>query len=132
MKLIFAEEDSIFGIVIGLILVGLSGKYFGLPKNLDILWGILFCVSLILSFLDFFHSFSRIHRHISLVALHWITNVIDITLEITFVALFFNMNIPLVSTMTVPLFQDMAWLLYAGAWFVVSNVFWTIMYPFAE
>ncbi|GAI73174.1 unnamed protein product, partial [marine sediment metagenome] len=39
MKFLFEAEDCIVGVIVGLILIGLSGKFFPLPEW-NILWGL--------------------------------------------------------------------------------------------
>jgi len=131
MKLIFAEEDCVYGILMGIIIVGLTGKYIKIP-SWPIIYGIAFSISLILSFMDIAHSFSGMHRHPGIITLHWITIVIDMILEITFITFFFNIQIPFISTVLFSFIKNNTILFYIGVYFVVSNIFWTVASPLTD
>ena len=68
----------------------------------------------------------------ALVGLHWITNLVDIVLEVSFIALFFGIPIPIVGTTIVPLLATNTMLFYAAAYLLISNLFWSIVAPFTE
>ncbi|MFH1275508.1 MAG: hypothetical protein ABIH82_00190 [Candidatus Woesearchaeota archaeon] len=131
MKLIFAEEDSVYGILMGVLIIGLSGKYFNVP-DLPSVWGAMFCISLLFSALDFAHAFTRFSRHIGIVILHFANIVIDIVLEVSFISMFFKFEVPFISTMTVPLLQAPETLFIVGIFYVVSNVFWVVAFPMTQ
>jgi len=131
MKLFFSNEDSVFGILIGVILIGLSGKLFNIP-NIPILYGILFGLSLVLTVLDILAVFTALHRHFMITALNWINNVVDAVLELAFIAYFFKLNIPFISTVIVPHLSSPSNLFIIGIFFVVVSIFWLIAHPFID
>lgn len=131
MKLIFAEEDSVFGILVGLVLIGLSGKFIALPK-IPFLFGIIFGFSLILSFLDVAAIFTRLHRHFMLTAMNAVNNAVDLILELVFIAYFFHFKIPFLTPLLEPLVTTPTALLYIGFFFVGINAFWIIIHPFTQ
>ena len=126
MKLLFEEEDCVFGILVGLVLIGLSGKFIHLPK-ISFLYGIIFGFSLVLSFLDLASLFTRLHHHFAITALNIANNAIDIVLELLFIAYFFSFKIPFLTPFLEPLATTPAALFYIGIFFLATNIFWVII-----
>jgi len=130
MKFIFEGEDCIVGIIIGLLLVGLSGKYFTIPELSPILLGLIFIGSVIFSVLDIFHTFHDFAGHIFLIVLLFINNLIDIFIELGYIGYAFNFNVPYVSQIIGPYLLEPTYMFLFGAFFVVSSVFWLMVFPF--
>ncbi len=130
MKFLFEAEDCVVGIIVGLILVGLSGRFFQLP-GWNLLWGIIFIVSLIFTILDVTHTFTDFGGHILLIILLLLNNIIDFVIEIALAVKYLNLGItlPYVSQY-MPLLDNPLTLLILGIFFVASSIFWLITFPF--
>ena len=131
MKLIFPEEDSVFGIILGLIVLGLSGKYYKVP-DLSLVYGIFFGISMLLTVADIFATFTRMHRHMAITVLNWLNNVADTVLDLAFISFFFKLNIPFITPTVVPYLASPSNLYIIGIFYVASNVFWIVLHPLTE
>lgn len=131
MKLLFEAEDCLIGIGIGLLMIGLSGKYFSVPEW-PYLWAIAFFISFLFTIFDVVHTFSDISGHISLMILLIINNVADAIIEIALTAKFFGLEIPTLSAFLNPYFNMPGIMFAFGIFFIISSVFWLIAFPFME
>jgi len=128
MKLIFAAEDCIVGFLVGFMLIGFSGEFFNLP-NWNILWGILFVFSFILTILDILHSLTDMGwGHIFLVIIGFVTNFIDGIIEILFIIKFFNLNIAFLKFLS-PILSNSSYQFAFGVFFIVNSIFWLLLWP---
>ncbi len=128
MKFLFESEDSIVGIIVGVVLVGMSGTFFSLTKFAydNFVWGALFAVSLVFTLLDVKHTFSDIGGHHKLMLLILLlNNAIDFIVELAMAGRMFAINVPYVSSFMNP-YLSQTMLLYIGMFFVASSVFWLI------
>jgi hypothetical protein len=129
MKILFATEDSIFGILLAAIVVGLSGKYFKLPTGLEYVWGALFAIGIILVLFDIIHTFTDLSRHPMVLIGSLINNILEGTIFVAFVSKFFNFTIPMLTTYAQPYISNPTYLFYIGAFLAVSNVIWLVIWP---
>jgi len=130
MKMIFESEDCILGILVGLAIIGMSGKLFNLPYAKTILM-VLIPIYLIVIVLDVVHEFSELSRHFMFVGSALLHNTFDIILCVAFYALFFSFNIPLISSLTGYL-SEVTILYYLGIFEVASHVVWLALSPFNQ
>ena len=129
MKFLFESEDSIIGITVGIVLIGMSGLYFSLPKFAydNFVWGLLFAASLVFTLLDVKHTFSDIGGHHKLMLLLLLlNNAVDFIVELAMAGKMFAINIPYVTSFMNPYISNPTMLLYIGIFFVASSVFWLI------
>ncbi len=129
MKLLFEAEDCLVGIGIGLLIVGLSGKYYTVPEW-GVLWGIAFFFSFIMTILDVIHTFSDIGGHIVMLMILFINNAADAIIEIALAAKFLGFEIPRISAFLNPFLDRPEVMLGIGIFFIISSVFWLIYFPF--
>lgn len=130
MKFLFEAEDCVVGIIVGLILVGLSGRFFQLPEW-NLLWGLLFLVSLIFTILDVLHTFRDFGGHILLTILLLLNNIIDFVIEIALAVKYLDLGITLpYISQYMPLLDNPLTLLVLGIFFVASSILWLVIYPF--
>src|SRR3989338_8389219 len=94
MKFWFEAEDCIIGVFVGLLIIGLSGKFIQLPK-LNILLGFLFLVSLIFTILDVVYTFMDFGGHLALIVLLFINNIVDFIIELALAVKYLNLGITL-------------------------------------
>ena len=128
MKLIHEYEDCIVGIIVGIIIIGLSGYFFDLP-DWSVAWGIIFIVSALFTIFDFFHTLSDLGNKIIPIIFIFINNFIDIILEIVLAVYFLGYSISFISDFLEPYITDPFYLLIIGIFFVVTSVFWIIATP---
>ncbi len=131
MKLLFASEDAVLGIVLGVLIVGFSGKYFSVP-SWNILWGVLFAVGVIMTVLDVFHTLADLGRHPLVVILALLNNLIDAVFELAFMAKFFGFGIPVLSGFLNPVIAEPMYLFIIGIFFIVTSVIWLVVWPMVE
>ena len=130
MKFWFEAEDCIIGVFVGLLIIGLSGKFIQLPK-LNILWGFLFLVSLIFTILDVVYTFMDFGGHLALIVLLFINNIVDFIIELALAVKYLNLGItlPYISQF-MPLLDDPLILFVIGIFFIISSIFWLVIFPF--
>lgn len=125
MKFLHAAEDCIFGIIVGVVLIGLSGIYFALP-DLGMAWAAVFLISFLFTLFDMRHTFSDMSGHRLMLAALIINNIIDFVIEISMAAKLLNFNIPYLSDALNPYLVDPTVLLYLGIFFIASSIFWLV------
>ncbi len=130
MKLFHEFEDCIIGLIVGLLLVGLSGYFILLPQ-INVLWGILFAVSALVTLFDVIFTMFDLGEKIVPLILLLFNNIIDIIVEITLAAKYLELSldsIPLLDAIANYLLEP-KYLLIAGIFFIASSLFWMIATP---
>ena len=130
MKVIFEAEDAIIGIICGLMLLGLTGKFFTLKLN-DILYVIAFIIFIIFILLDIINELKDLTTHFGLIVLSLLHNIIDLAISLAFISYFTKWNIPYATTYLVPYLQNEPVISGIGIFLVVANVIWLFIFPFA-
>ncbi|MFC1800820.1 hypothetical protein ACFLYT_02060 [Nanoarchaeota archaeon] len=131
MKILFDAEDSVLGIIAAGIIIGLSNKYYSVP-DWTIVYGIFFAICALFSFFDIFHGVvhvANMHPLISIAG--FLNNLVDVAVEIAFVAFFFNFNIPWLSSFMAP-FLTGPWLFWVGVFIGGTSLIWLIAWPMLE
>ena len=131
MKLTFAAEDTIVGIICGLLVVGFTGRFFSL-KLPGFLYAIAFGIYLIFILLDIFNELSDLATHFGFIAFSILHGLADLIISLMFISHFAKLNIPLVTSKLVPLLQNENTIFYIGAYLVVGNIIWLCLYPFLD
>ena len=128
MKCLFEAEDSIIGIIVGLLFIGLSGVFFALPKFTydTFVWGGIFAISLIFTVLDVKHTFRDLSGHALLLVILLLNNAIDFVIELGMAAKMFGLNIPYITTYLTPYMESPMILLFIGVFFIGSSIFWMV------
>ena len=128
MKLTLPVEDCIAGAIMGLLMVGLSGKFFSLtlPNTIYTLGFGVFCVFIVLDLINEVANFSGSMMIITLTFAH---NIVDGILAVAFISKFTGAAIPYITQYVVPLLATPEGLFYAGAFLVVANVAWIVTAP---
>ena len=129
MKLAIEAEDSIIGIICGLLLLGLTGKFFSLKLN-DWVYVAAFIVLIIFIFLDVINEFSDLSTHFGLIALSILHNLVDLAISLAFISHFTGWNIPYITQYLVPYLQNQQIVAGIGIFLVVSNFIWLLTIPF--
>ena len=131
MKLLFAAEDTIVGIICGLLLIGLTGRFFSL--KLDNGWYIIaFIVYIIVILMDFINEIRDLTTHMGFIIFSLAHGFVDLIIAAAFLSHFSGWSIPYATEIFVPYLQNEAAILWAGAFLVAGNVIWLILYPFLD
>ena len=133
MKFAFEEEDSIYGLLLGIFLIGITGIWFKIPLNAESLrWTgiILVVIAVILSFLDIIHVIQDLSYHPIMLIGSFLNNIIDLVLEfaLLFTLIGIKIVIPYFSQYVVPLTQTPKGVLGIGIFFVVTSAFWLVSF----
>ena len=129
MKLTFEAEDTIIGIVCGILLLGLTGRFFSLKLN-NYVYVIAFILFIFFIFLDIMNEFKDLTSHFKLIALSILHNLVDLAISLAFISHFTGWNIPYITPTLVPYLQNEQIVAGIGIFLIVSNVIWLITIPF--
>ena len=128
MKLSFDAEDAIIGILVGLLVLGLSGKYYQMELNkwVYIIAAAAFAIFIVLDILNEIVKFESHPLTIGILVIH---NLIDLVLMAALFSKFSEYSIPFVTENVVPYFGDPVALFYIGAFLAVGNALWLVTLP---
>ena len=130
MKLFHEIEDCIIGLLVGLLIIGLSGYFLQLPQ-IDVLWGLLFAISALFTLFDVTFTLFDLGEKIVPLMFLLFNNAIDIIIEIALASKYLGFslsNLPFMETIVQYLSQPQ-YLLWAGIFFIASSIFWIIATP---
>ena len=131
MKLIFAAEDTVVGIICGLLLVGFTGTFFSLKLS-DIVYVVAFIIYSFFILLDVFNEVRDLTTHFGFIMFSLLHSFVDLLIAITAISHFSGWSIPFITSVFVPYLQNESTIFYAGIFLVVGNVIWLILYPFLD
>ena len=134
MKFTFAAEDTIVGIICGLLLIGYAGRFFSLKLS-NILYAIAFIVYIIFLLLDIINELRDLTTHFGFILFSLIHSFVDLLIALTLASFFSGWSIPFITSRFVPYFQGenaAGIFFWVGAFLVVGNVIWLILYPFLD
>ena len=131
MKLLFAAEDTIIGIVCGLLLIGLTSRFFSLKLS-DTVYIIAFVIYAVFILLDIVNEVRDLTTHFGFIVFSLLHSILDLVIALTFISYFSGWNIPYVTGIFVPYLKNEPTIFYAGILLVVGNVIWLILYPFLD
>jgi len=131
MKLIFAAEDTIIGIICGLLLVGFTGRFFSLKLS-DIIYVIAFVIYGFFILLDIVNEIRDLTTHFGFILFSLAHSFVDLVIALAVISNFSGWSIPYITSIFVPYLQNESYVFYSGAFLVVGNVIWLILYPFLD
>ncbi|MBI2657276.1 hypothetical protein HYX08_01125 [Candidatus Woesearchaeota archaeon] len=131
MKFTFAAEDTIIGIICGLLLIGLTGRFFSLKLS-NIVYVLAFIAYIIFLLLDIVNEAKDLTTHFGFIVFSLAHSIVDLGIAAAFVSYFSGWNIPYVTANFVPYLKNEALIFYAGMFLVIGNVIWLILYPFLD
>jgi hypothetical protein len=131
MKFAVENEDNFIGLIVGIIAIGASGLYFQLP-DFQYVWAGIITLSLVSSVFDIIHSLKDLKWHKYIMPMAILNNILDLIFEIPLAAYFFNYNIPGISNIMVPFFENSQYMFMIGAFFVLSSIGWLIVLRFTK
>ncbi len=123
MKLL-GYEDMLVGILLGVVMIGASGKFFTLPYNDKLLIGFLF-LFLILAILDIIHEIKTLEEGLFWTFFAVVWNIVEIILAIAYILEIFELPFTIIETFPIIGFGGM---LGAGIFFILGNIMWFYFY----
>jgi len=134
MKFTFAAEDTIVGIVCGLLLIGYTGRIFSLKLG-SFLYVIAFIAYVVFILLDIVNELRDLTTHFGFIVFSLLHSFADLIIALAFVSFFSKWNIPYITSRFVPYLQGegaIGLIFWLGVFLVVGNVIWLILYPFLD
>ena len=131
MKFLFEAEDTIMGIACGLLLIGLTGRFFSLKLS-NTIYIIAFVIYAAFILFDIFNELRDLTTHFGFIVFSLLHSLADLGLAIALISHFSGWSIPYITTTFVPYFQNEIVIFYAGIFLVAGNVIWLILYPFLD
>lgn len=129
MKIAIEAEDSIIGIVCGLLLLGLTGTFFTLKLS-NIVYAMFFIIFIIFIILDLINEIRWLASYFKIVLLSMLHNLADLAIALAFVSHFTGYNIPAITSRLVPYLQNDQIIMWAGIFLAVTNTIWLVTLPF--
>ena len=123
MKLL-GYEDMIVGILLGIIMIGVSGKYYTLRFN-DILLMIFLFLFLVVSVLDIINEVSTLEEGLLWTIFAVIWNAVEIMLVVGYISEKFEFGFKMVTL--VP-FIGIIGMTGVGLFFMLGNIMWMYFY----
>jgi len=123
MKL-FGYEDMIAGILLGIIMIGASGKFFTLPYN-DLLLKIFLFLFLILAILDVIHEIRTLEEGLFWTIFAVVWNLVEIVLVLGYIFEIFELPFEIITM--VPL-VGVVGMLGVGIFLILGNIMWMYFY----
>ena len=130
MKLIFAAEDTIAGIICGLLLIGFTGTLFTLKLS-DALYIIAFIIYSVFIVLDLFNEIRDLTTHFGFILFSLLHSLIDLVIALMFVSYFSKWPIPFITENLLG-FITGSTIIYFGVFLVAGNIIWLCLYPFLD
>lgn len=128
MKLLVEIEDQLAGIAAGIMVIAFTERYFKIPysRTLLIISLIVFFIFLIL---DIIYNFVDIGgQHIAWMLLAQIHSLVDMALVASIFSWLTKINIPFLTEIAVPYFDDPSIVLGVGFFFLISSAVWLVIY----
>ena len=129
MKFLFEFEDAIVGVICGLLLIGLTGRFFSLELSnaIYLIAFIIFAISIIL---DIIFEFSDLKVHFNFTIISIIHSIADFIITLAFISYFSGFDMPYITSNLVPYLQNEITMLWLGIFLVAGNAVWLLLYPF--
>jgi hypothetical protein len=128
MKFAIEAEDAIIGVLCGILLLGLAGKFFSLKLH-DSVYVIAFGIFIIFIILDIINEFKDLSS-LGLIFLSILHNIADLIISLASISHFTGINIPYVTQYLVPYLQNPEIVAGIGIFLVVTNALWLLTMPF--
>ncbi|MBI2652802.1 hypothetical protein HYX00_05025 [Candidatus Woesearchaeota archaeon] len=128
MKLLVEIEDQLAGIAAGIMVIAFTERYFKIPysKTLLIISLIVFFIFLIL---DIIYNFIDVGgQHIGWMLLGLIHSLIEMALVASLFSWLIKINIPYLTELVVPYFDNPSIVLGVGFFFVIGSLIWLVIY----
>ena len=93
MKLFFEFEDAIIGVICGLLLIGLTGRFFSLKFN-NFVYMVIFIIFVVAIVLDLIFEFSNLKVQFAFTIVSIIHSIVDLVIALAFISYFSGFNMP--------------------------------------
>lgn len=123
MKLL-GFEDMIAGILLGVIMIGASGKLFTLPYN-DILLKVFLFLFLLLAILDVIHEIRTLEEGLFWTIFAVVWNVVEIIIVVGYIFEIFKLPFEIIPIIP---FIGVMGMLGVGVFFILGNIMWMYFY----
>ncbi len=130
MKLTFAAEDTIIGIICGLLLIGFTGRFFSLKLS-NTMYIVAFIIYIFFILLDIVNEIRDLTTHFGFIVFSLVHSLIDLLIALAFVSYFGKWNIPYITTTIVPYLNEIT-IFWIGVFLVIANAIWLLLYPFLD
>lgn len=131
MKFLFAAEDTIVGIVCGLLLIGYAGRYFSLILP-GWAYTIAFVLYLIVLVFDIFNELSDLSGHTLYFVISFLHTAVDILIALAFLSKFSGWTIPWITAYLGAYTVSLDITFWAGVVLIAGGTAWLIAYPFLD
>ncbi|HLD77967.1 MAG TPA: hypothetical protein VJB16_02965 [archaeon] len=126
MKLLYELEDSVVGIIVGvLMLVSLGVLPVAIPY-FSTVFPIAIGIFLVLNALDVIYFAKDAHEDLKLSLVSLVINIVDILINVGMLALLLGLRLPLISELVVPLLQK--YFIVAAGYMILVNIGWIVWY----
>ena len=129
MKFLFEFQDAVVGIICGLLLIGLTERFFSLELS-NWVYAIAFIIFAISIILDILFEFSDLRVHFNFTIASLIHSIADLIIALSFISHFSGFNIPYITSNLVPYLQNEVTVFWLGIFLVAGNAVWLLLYPF--
>lgn len=123
MKL-FGFEDMIAGILLGIVMIGASGKFFTLPYN-DLLLRIFLFLFLLLAVLDIIHEIRTLEEGLFWTIFAVVWNSVEIVIVLGYISDIFKLGFEVIAMLP---FVGVVGMLGVGGFFILGNIMWMYFY----
>jgi len=123
MKL-FGYEDMVAGILLGIIMIGDSGKIFTLPYN-DLLLKIFLFLFLVLAVLDVIHEIRTLEEGLFWTIFAVVWNAVEIVIVIAYILEVFELPFEIISILP---FVGIIGMIGVGIFLILGNIMWMYFY----
>jgi len=129
MKFLFEFEDAIVGIICGLLLIGLTGRFFSLELS-NWVYAIAFIIFAVSIILDIMFEFTDLKVHFGFTIISLIHSIADLIIALAFISHFSGFDMPFITVNLVPYLQNEITVFLLGVFLVAGNAVWLLLYPF--
>lgn len=127
MKLLYELEDSVVGIIVGILILMYAGLVsFKLPY-FEFAFPAAIIIFLVMNLLDVVYFIKDMHENLKLSLISFVINIVDILINLGFLSLLFRVQIPFISEKINPLINEQTMPLIA-CYLIFVNFIWIYWY----
>jgi uncharacterized membrane protein len=127
MKLFYELEDSVVGIIAGVLLLSYSGIVKIQVPYMDIVLPTVLGVFLVMNVLDVKHFLKDMHENVKLSLVSFAINIIDIVINLAFISKMLSIELPFISDVVWP-YTSTQYVPVAASYIIFVNIIWIYWY----
>lgn len=127
MKLFYELEDSVVGIIAGILMLAYSGIVKVDIPYLDIAFPLVLGIFLILNLLDIKHFLKDLHENVKLSLISFVINIVDIIINLAFLSKMFSVELPFISEKIWP-YTTTQYVPLVASYLIFVNIIWIYWY----